>query len=228
MGQRDDEVRLLAQGRDVQPGGVHDVLRAHLPAQMVAVPMGDLRRQEADHADLQLVFAAVFGGEFALQQQSGGQAGRAVGVQVIGRAEGEIRPGDGLAQEVQPVIEFMVAERGGIKAHGVHGADGGVDAIGGEIARHRHVIGQRVALDDVPIVEQHGIGRPGPRGGGQGGDFGQPDALILLVAEIVVILDEAMQVRGFQQAQADDRGGVGEGSGRCQRRGLQQGAARQV
>jgi hypothetical protein len=103
--------------------GLHDVAHEHAALPGAAVPQHDLRRHEADHADLQRVRRAGLVGEAALQDHVGREgvrplAGRAVAVVDVhvGADVGEVRARDGLAQEGQAVVELVVADVGGVHA----------------------------------------------------------------------------------------------------------------
>jgi hypothetical protein len=55
VAQHDDEIDAGPELAELRADGLHDVDRNQAPADMGFVPLGDLRRRDANHANLKLV-----------------------------------------------------------------------------------------------------------------------------------------------------------------------------
>lgn len=128
----------------------------------------------------------------------------------IGRDNGEIGARNRIHQEGQAVVEFMVAQGGGVIAKGVHGVHGVNDGVGIALfhaAGIGDVVAHRVALQEVAIVEEDGIGGLGADALDKAGGARQANGINGFVGVIVIGENMDMQVGGFHDAQMGLIGG---------------------
>src|SRR5690606_6366470 len=100
-------------------------------------------------------------------------------------------------EEVETVVEFVVADGAALIAQRVHGGDGGVDIVGVDAALISDVIAHRAALDGVAIVEQDGVAGFGADLLDDRGGAGKAECVVLIVGVIVVGDDVDVDVGGF-------------------------------
>ena len=103
----------------------------------------------------------------------------------------------------------MGAQRRRLVAEAVHGAEHRVHDAGREVAGLGQKVAERAALDDVAVVEQHVVGRFGPGGGDQRRGLGEADGRVRPVLVVVKVVDEHVEVGGFQQPQPYGAGAPG-------------------
>ena len=227
--QRDHEIRaLLPHPRHVGPGGGEDVARAHVALQVATIPRHDLRRREADDADADRVRLPRAVGQLAVEDDIGRHQRRIVRGRGpllgddVGQHHGKLRPGQRLGQEIEAVIELVVAQRGGIEPDRIHRRDHRVQVTLLQPAFIGHEVAQRVALQEVAVVEDDGIARLGADLLDERGGAGQAHGVDRLVRVIIVGPDMDMQVRRLGDAKMglvrlrargegmdDDQGGSG-------------------
>lgn len=208
MAQRDDDVgAFLADLGDIGLGGADDVARLDLALEMLAVPVHDLRRHEADHADPDRMGLAVAGGDLAVEDHVGRHQrlvlddALALGRHDVGRDDREGGAGDRVHQEVEPVVELVVAERRGVEAERVHRLDHRVHRAFGHAALIGDVVAHRVALQEISIVEQNRVGGLGADVLDQPRGAGEADRVDLLVGVIIIGVDVDVDVRRLHDAQ---------------------------
>lgn len=109
---------------------------------------------------------------------------RAVRLQHVGANGGEFGAGQRLAEEVEPVVELVVAERAAEIAEAVHRRDDGMLVAAVEALLVGDIVAEQAALDEVAVVEQDGVARLVARGGDQRGRLGEADRVVRLVATI--------------------------------------------
>ena len=93
---------------------IDDVDGGGLAVEMRLVPLHDLRRHEADHADLDLLLGAGLVDELAVEHEPRLLQGLAVRLDDVGADEREFRRAERVLQEVEAVIELVIAERAAI------------------------------------------------------------------------------------------------------------------
>ncbi len=208
MAQRHDDVGAgFLDIRHMLLRRIDDVRRRRLAVEMGLVPLHDLRRHEADHADFQLMRRACLVDHVAIENEPRLLQGLAIGLDDIGADEREFRRPERVLQEVETVVEFVVAERAAIVIEGVHGGDHRMDvaflhaaAVGDEIAQGR-------ALNQIAVVEQQAVLRLGAGGLDEGGRARKADRVVGRVAVVVVRQDVHVEIGRLQDAQLDDRVG---------------------
>ena len=178
---------------------------------MGLVPLGDLRRRDADHADLEPARRPGLVGEVALDDDRRGEPGRAVRFQDIAADNGKARLRIGALERLEAIVELMVAERGDRVVEPVHGGDHRMDHAripddrgGGEVAERR-------ALENVAVVEQEAVGAFAPRPGDQRGGAREADRVIRAITIIIVRIEIGVQIGQANKAQAQP------GRGACER-----------
>ncbi len=206
MGEGDDEIgTFLLHPGDVGPGGFDDVAGADLAGEVVGIPGHDLGRQEADEADLdggrgagavgELLFDDLVGGDVGgVAQRIGGE----FALDQIGRDEGKVGAGEGGVEEVEAVVELVIAQRADLIAERVHGGDGGVRLVG-EAALIGDIVAERVALDHVAIVDEYGVAGFGADRLDERGGAGEAHGVVGGVGEIIIRIDRNVQIGGLDQ-----------------------------
>ena len=207
----DDQLRALGlHARHEFVGRFEHVSDADFAFQVLLVPLHDLRRHEADHADLEAVLGASFVAQLTLQDHIGCEGilriggGHAGLIKVdIGIDVGKLRAGDGLAQEGQAVVELVVADVGGVHTELVQHLVGRVHLARSQRLDTCHIVAQRAALQQVTVVEVQAVLRLGPRCLDQRHRLGQAVVLGHLVLVVVVVQQVHVHIRGLQDAQLD-------------------------
>ena len=208
MRERHDDLRaFFLHLRHPGLGGFHDVARGDVAFEVAAVPGHDLRRHEADEADFDGMLGAGTVDDRLVEDHIGLHQGLVGGRRSaclggdVGADHREGRAGQGLHQEVETVVELVVAEGRGVEAHGVHRGDDRVDIAFGHALFIGHVIAHRVALQEVAVVEQHRVGGLGANVGDMGGGAGEAHRVDRFVAVIVIGHDMDVQVGRLHQPQ---------------------------
>ena len=107
--------------RDIFARGFGNVVDRHFTAEIGFIPGHDLRRHKADIADAQGVGLTVAVHDPGiLDQVRRKHRFSGFGIDDIGVHVGELRPGQRLVQEVETVIELMVAQVADGVIQGVH------------------------------------------------------------------------------------------------------------
>ena len=107
--------------RDIFARGFGNVIDRHLAVKIGFIPGHDLRRHKADIADAQGVDLTVAVHDPGiLDQVRRKHRFSGFGIDDIGVHVGELRPGQRLVQEVETVIELMVAQVADGVIQGVH------------------------------------------------------------------------------------------------------------
>ena len=218
MAERDDDVgAFLLHLGDPGAGGLQDVAGLDVAFEVAAVPVHDLGRDEADEADPDGMGGAGAIGQGAVENDIGrdqrgiGGGGGAHRLDHVGGDDRELRAGERFGQEVETVVEFVVAEGRGLDPDGVHRGDDGVHVAVFHPAFVGDVIAHRVALQEVPVVEENRVGGLRPNGAHDGGGARKADGIDGLVGVIVVGKDVHVQIGRFHQAKV---GLVGAGADR--------------
>ena len=166
MGEGDDQIRpRAAQTRHGGAGAVEDGAHGHLAREVMTFPDRGLGRQEAKDAHHQFMRGAVLVPELASQQdlarREGSPPSGGAKTIKIGADRGKARLAQGVAQQVQPLAEFVVSQGHRVIAQMVHGRDHRVDvlalvllAVRGGVCRLCHVVGERAAVQKIAIVQQ--------------------------------------------------------------------------
>ena len=175
------------------------------------VPLRDLRRRDADHADPEPARRPGFVGEVALDDNRRGEPGRAVGLQDIAADNGKARLRIGALQRLEAIVEFMVAERGDRVVEPVHGGNHRMDGARVADDRGGSEVAKRRALENVAVVEQEAVGAFAPRPGDQRGGAREADRVIRAITIVIVRIEIGMQIGQANKAQAQP------GRGACER-----------
>ncbi len=199
---------LFAHFRDEGLGGFDNVTRIGVAFQVAAVPIHDLRWHEADEADLDRIGLAGTVGDLFFNDHVGLQekgvvsrvTGQRAALDKIGADDGEIGTGQHLHQEVQAVVEFVVAECCRVEFENVHALDDWVQVAFAHAAFIGDIVPHRVALQKVAIVDQNRVCRLVPDIADQCGCPGETGGVDRFVAVIVVRENMDMEVSGLHQA----------------------------
>ena len=196
-----------AHARHQSPCGFRDVACGHLAQQMQAVPLHDLRRHEADHADFEGMHLTGFVGEAAVQQHIGRKGGlalvRAAVFNHVGADVGKGRAGQRLAQKGQAVVELVVAHVGGVIAQRVHHFESRMNLAFLQGLDAGDVVAQGVALQQVAGVEEQVVGYLRAGGLDQGRGARQPVLGHRLVLVVVIGHQVHVHVGGAQNTQLE-------------------------
>ena len=209
MRKRDDDVgAFLAHLRHPGACRLQDVARLRAAFEVLRIPQHDLRGHEADEADLDRAGGARavtdlfledhvglevecillrIGGEFALGQ--------------IGANKGKLRAGQRVEHEVQAVVELVIAERAAIIAEHVHRLDHRMQVARLHALLIGHVVAHRIALQEVAIVDQHGIAGFRADGINQACGARQSHRVVRLVGVVIVRHHVDMDIGRFHQPQ---------------------------
>ncbi|MCY1363692.1 hypothetical protein D9M69_504670 [compost metagenome] len=239
MLQRHDDVgALLAQLGHVALGRLDRAFGAQLAFEKALVPIHDAGRGEADHADLHRhrhALAIRRGGGELLGDDGVRRHERLAALEAVhvGHHHREARAhallaavhaldietaAEHLVEEVQAVVELVVAQRAGVVAGGVHHLVHRQRLRARDAADQRFVVGQRGALDGVAVVEQHRVRELLARGVDERCGALVAVRLVFGELEVVVAAHVEVQVGRFEQR---DRGARAGGHGRrggCGRR----------
>ncbi len=109
--------------------------------------------------------------------------------------------GERLHQEVEPVVELVVAERRAVEVQRVHRGDDGMHVAVLHAALVGDVVAHRVALQEVAVVEQDRVRGLGADRVDMGGGAGEADGVDRLVGVVVVGEDVDVQVGGLHDPQ---------------------------
>ncbi len=207
MRQCDDDLGAgSAQGGHMGASGLKDVAGGEA-LQMCAVPLHHLRRHKADDADADGVLFARTIGQLTVKDDPGLEV-EVIGVGRVAKAAGEIGADNGECgagvhqiKERQAIVEFMVAKGAAIIADRVHARDHRVDVAFVHPLGIGDVIGHRVALHVVAIVQRQGVRSLGPGGHDVAGGAGKAQRVAGFVGVVVIGLDVAVQVGGGENAQ---------------------------
>ena len=210
MGEGDDDVGTrLANGRDPGFGGLDDVADHHLVGEVRGIPGQDLRRHEADDADLDGVLCTGAVDQFLFDDAVGLDIGiigsgifaELVAAHQIGADDRETGALQGTIEEFKAVIELVVAQRAGIVAEGIECCDGGVDVTLVKALFIGVVVAHRIALDQVTIVEQHRIAGLGADGFDDGGGARQAHRVVGGVGIVVIGQDGDVDIGRLDDTQ---------------------------
>ncbi len=209
MRHRNHDVRaLFAHFRHVFSGHFDNVLGHDIAFQIGLVPLHDLRRDKPDHADLGLVLFAVAIGKFTIKDHIGLEIRFVIfGIIIavigkhIGTDIGEFGPRKTFAQEIETIVEFMIADIGRVITQKVHRLVNRMHLALFQAVALCHVIAKRVALDQVTIIDQDDVFGLTARVFQQGRDLGQTDRIRRTVTIIIVIDQMRVDIGGFQNAQ---------------------------
>ena len=167
MRQRDDDVgALLLHLRHPGLGRLDDVARLDIAVEVLGVPDHDLRRHEADDADLDRLLGAGAVLDLLVEDHIGLEVelvvarvgGKLGAADQVGADEREVGAGQHLVQERQAVVELVVAERRALVAEQVHALHDRMEVALLHALLIGDVVAHRVALQQVAIVDQHRVG----------------------------------------------------------------------
>ena len=103
MAERDDEIDALgAQRRNVNARGFGDPDRRRAAAQMALVPLHDLRRREADHADAKALLRARLVAQRRLENEPGLEIERPSGRRMLQLRAGKFAPASATSRKSRP------------------------------------------------------------------------------------------------------------------------------
>ena len=115
MAERHDDVGAgLLEIRHMLLRRIDDVDGGRLAVEMRLVPLHDLRRHEADHADLDRLLRAGLIDDLAVEDEPGLLQRLAIRLDDVGADEREFRRAERVLQEVEAVVELVIAERAAI------------------------------------------------------------------------------------------------------------------
>ncbi len=228
MGKGDDDIgAFFLHGGNPGLGRLDDVACLGLALEVLGIPHHDLRRHEADDADLDragdapAVADLLFKNDIRLEEQLvllGVRRQLTLGE--VGADEGETGAGQRVRHIVEAVIEFVVAERAAIITQHVHGIDHGMLVAGLHAALIGDVVAERIALQEVAIIHQHRVSGLGADGTDDRGSARQTHRVVRLVGVIIIGKDVDVDISRFHDAQMRliGRGAGGEGVQQHQRR----------
>ena len=121
----------------------------------------------------------------------------------IGADDRELGAGKAVLEEVQAVVELVVAERAALIGQGVHRGDHRMGLAGLEPLLVGDEIAERGALQEVAIVEEKAVLRLCLRRLDQVRGLGEADRVVGRVAKIVIRHDVDVEVAGLQQPQLE-------------------------
>ena len=187
---------------------LNDVARHHLAFEMPGIPQHDLRRHEADQPDLHRMLRPCPVGHRSLHDDVGLEIKVVVARRRRERALGEVGADDRVlsarqhfVHEVEPVIELVVPERRALDAEHVHRRDDRMHVALVHAALVGDVVAHRVALQEVAVVEQDGVGRLGVYAADERRGARRAHRVVRLVGIVVVGKDVDVQVRRLDEAQ---------------------------
>ena len=108
---------------------------------------------------------------------------------------------DGLLQEGQAIVEFMVADIGGVDADLVQHLVGRVQVAGGQRFDLGYIVAQWIALQQIAVVEQQAVCCFSAGGLDQADRLGQAIFIGYPVLVVVVVQQVHMQIGGLHDAQ---------------------------
>jgi len=114
-------------------------------------------------------------------------------------------------QEIEAIVELVVAQRSCIITNGIHRGDDRVQIALFHPPLIGDVIAHGVALQKIAVVQQKRVGRLGADVSDMGGGAGQTDGIDRFVRVIIIGKDVHVQIGGFHQPQMRLPGG---GTGR--------------
>ena len=135
-----------------------------LAFEILDIPQHDLRRHEADNADLQLACGAraigngFFDDRVGLEEQvvvlriGGKLALRQVGADIR-----EIGPAQNLEHIVEAIVELVIAQRSRLVAEHVHRLDDRMEIAFLHAMLIGHVVAHRVSLQEIAVIDEEGI-----------------------------------------------------------------------
>ena len=174
---------------------------------MPPVPIHDLWRHEADKSDPDRVRLACAVRHLAVKDHVRRDQCRvfcgicAAFLDHVCADNGKIGSGQRFHQEIEPIIEFVVAKCRGFEAHRVHRGDDRVHVAFFHPSLIGDVIAHGVALQKVAIVQQQRVRRFGADLGDMRRSPGKAYGVDRLVAIIIVRPDVHVQVGGFHDPQ---------------------------
>ena len=154
MTEHDDEIDAAPKFAELRARRFDDVDRGQAPANMSLVPLGDLRRRNAEHAHFERLRRSGLIDERALDHDRGRKPGRAVAFADIAADDGKAGLGISALEDLEAVVEIVVAERRDRIVERVHGGDDGVDRLRIRCCRFGRQVAERRALKNVAVVEQ--------------------------------------------------------------------------
>jgi hypothetical protein len=215
MGEGDDQIRPRpAQARHGGAGAVEDGAHGEFAGEVMTFPDRGLWRQEAKDANHQFMWSAVLVPQLTSQEDLARREGSPLrgGAKTIkiGADRGKAGLPQGVAQQAQPLAEFVVAQGHRVIAqmlhrrdHRVYGLAAVFLAVRGGAGRLRHVVGQRAAVQKIAIVQQEATRNLGARLGDQAGNLCQTSVWRGAVGQIIPRQDMAMQIGRGQNSQGD-------------------------
>ena len=124
-------------------------------------------------------------------------------------------------EDLEAVVEIVVAQRRGRIVKRVHGGDDWMDRLRVRRCRFGRQIAERRALKNVAVVEQQAIGRLSARLSDQSRGAREADGIVRTIAIIVVRVEIGVQVVEAEKAQAKPRPALASGGFRSSlRQGL--------
>ena len=128
--EHDDEIDMGSKFAKLRAHGLDNVDRGQAPADMGFVPLGDLRRRDADHADFEPAGGSGLVDKRAFDHDRRRKPGRAIAFAHIAADDRKARLRISAPERLEAVIEIVVPEsRDGIVKR-VHRGDDGVDSLG--------------------------------------------------------------------------------------------------
>ena len=201
MAQRDDDIGAIPQSANLRARRRDDIDSRQASADVGLVPLRDLRRRDADHADLQPARCSALVDEVALDDDRRREPGRAVGSPDIAADDRKARLRIGALEGLEAIVELMVAKRGDVIVKPVHGGDHGMDRARVSHDRRRGEVAERGALENVAVVEQETVGAFAPRLRDQRGGARKADRVIRTITIIVVRIEIGVQIGQADETQ---------------------------
>ena len=158
MTERDHQIDTAPEFAELRAHRFDDVDRGQASAEMGLVPLGDLRRRNADHPDLEPPRRSGLVDERALDHDRRRKPGRAIAFADVAADDRKARLRVCALERLEAVIEIVVAERRDVIIKRVHGGDDGVDRAWVGEYRFSREVAERRALKNVAVVEQQAVG----------------------------------------------------------------------
>ena len=201
--ERNDQIDAAPELAELRARGLDDVEGDQASAEMDLVPLRDLRRRDAEHAQLEPLRRSSLVEKFALDHDRRRKPGRAIAFAHIAAHDRKPSLRIGALEDIEAIVEIVVAERRGGVIKPVHRGDDGVDRARVRSDRPGGDVAERRALKTVAIVEQEAVGGLAAGVGDQGRGAREADGIVRAITVIIVRIEVGVQVRDAKEPQAE-------------------------
>ncbi len=158
MAEHDHQIDAASEFTKLGADSLDDVDRDQASAYMDLVPLGDLRRRNADHTYFEPLRRSGLVDERAFDHDRGRKPGRAIAFADVAADDGKARLRISALERLQAVVEIVVPQRRDVIVKRVHGGDDGMDRAGVRKYRLGGEVAERRALKNVAVIEQQAVG----------------------------------------------------------------------